>query len=57
MKIIAAALAALLVSLVGDVVRVGKNIHLEDKDGARPYIKRWKKIKMGHCNKLEDGKR
>jgi len=30
---------------------------LEDKDGVRPYIKRWEKIKMGHCNKPEDGKK
>ena len=37
--------------------RVGKKISLEDKDGARPYIKRLKKIKMGRCNKPEDGKR
>ncbi len=39
------------------MVRVRKNITLEDKDGVLPYIKRWKKMDMGHWHKSEDGKR
>ena len=34
-----------------------KKISLEDEDGDLPYIRRWKKMEMGHCHTSEDGKR